>query len=64
MLKRILRAALFMLALTAGAGFQPSWAQSFPVKPITLICPWPAGGRPTSSCAPSRRRRAGTSDNR
>src|SRR5262249_33208297 len=21
-----------------------AWAQTFPAKPITLICPWPAGG--------------------
>jgi len=27
--------------LTAASG---AFAQSFPVKPITLICPWPAGG--------------------
>lgn len=40
MLKRILRATMFMLALTAGMAS----AQSFPAKPITLICPWPAGG--------------------
>jgi tripartite-type tricarboxylate transporter receptor subunit TctC len=38
MLRRLaLGAALF--ALAAGAAAQP-----FPTKPITLICPWPAGG--------------------
>ncbi|MGH6832386.1 MAG: tripartite tricarboxylate transporter substrate binding protein, partial [Methyloceanibacter sp.] len=28
------------LALAAG----PAFSQTFPAKPITLICPWPAGG--------------------
>ena len=38
MLRRLaLGAALF--ALAAGAAAQP-----FPTKPVTLICPWPAGG--------------------
>ncbi len=40
MLKRILRGAALLLALVAGAAS----AQNFPAKPITLICPWPAGG--------------------
>lgn len=40
MLKRILRGAALLLALFAGVAS----AQQFPVKPITLICPWPAGG--------------------
>ena len=41
MFKRILRGvALLLLALAAGAAS----AQQFPTKPITLICPWPAGG--------------------
>src|SRR5450830_610745 len=40
MFKRILRGAVLLLALAAGAAS----AQQFPVKPITLICPWPAGG--------------------
>ncbi len=40
MLKRILRGAALLLALMAGAVS----AQQFPTKPITLICPWPAGG--------------------
>lgn len=40
MLKRILRGAALLLALVAGVAS----AQQFPVKPITLICPWPAGG--------------------
>ena len=39
MLKRILRGAALLLALVAGAAS----AQQFPTKPITLICPWPAG---------------------
>jgi len=38
MLRRLaLGAAVF--ALAAGAAAQP-----FPTKPVTLICPWPAGG--------------------
>jgi tripartite-type tricarboxylate transporter receptor subunit TctC len=40
MLKAILRATVLLLALMAGA----APAQQFPTKPITLICPWPAGG--------------------
>ena len=40
MMNRILRAAALALALVAGAAS----AQQFPSKPITLICPWPAGG--------------------
>ena len=40
MLKSILRGAIVLLALVAGAAS----AQQFPAKPITLICPWPAGG--------------------
>jgi tripartite-type tricarboxylate transporter receptor subunit TctC len=37
---RILRGAVLLLVFAAGAAS----AQQFPVKPITLICPWPAGG--------------------
>jgi tripartite-type tricarboxylate transporter receptor subunit TctC len=40
MLKWIVRGAALWLALAAGAAS----AQQFPTKPITLICPWPAGG--------------------
>ena len=40
MLKPILRAIVLLLAFAAGAAS----AQQFPAKPITLICPWPAGG--------------------
>ncbi len=40
MFKRILRSAVLSLLFAAGAAS----AQQFPVKPITLICPWPAGG--------------------
>jgi tripartite-type tricarboxylate transporter receptor subunit TctC len=40
MFKRILRGAVLLLVFAAGAAS----AQQFPVKPITLICPWPAGG--------------------
>ena len=40
MLKRVLRCTVLLLALVAGAAS----AQQFPSKPITLICPWPAGG--------------------
>src|SRR5262249_46348360 len=40
-MKRLFAAATSALALAAcGAAF----AQGFPAKPITLICPWPAGG--------------------
>jgi len=40
MSKWISRGAALLLALAAGAVA----AQQFPTKPITLICPWPAGG--------------------
>jgi tripartite-type tricarboxylate transporter receptor subunit TctC len=40
MFKRILRGAVLLLVVAAGSAS----AQQFPVKPITLICPWPAGG--------------------
>ena len=40
MFKRSLHGAILALALAAGAAL----AQQFPTKPITLICPWPAGG--------------------
>ncbi len=40
MLKWISRGAALLFALAAGAAA----AQQFPTKPITLICPWPAGG--------------------
>jgi tripartite-type tricarboxylate transporter receptor subunit TctC len=37
-------AALGALAAAAVLTASTALAQSFPVKPITLICPWPAGG--------------------
>jgi tripartite-type tricarboxylate transporter receptor subunit TctC len=37
-----LRATTLLLAMTGLA--QGAFAQAFPAKPITLICPWPAGG--------------------
>jgi tripartite-type tricarboxylate transporter receptor subunit TctC len=40
MLKWIVRGFALLLALAAGMAS----AQQFPTKPITLICPWPAGG--------------------
>lgn len=40
MFKQLLRGIVLLLVLAAG----PALAQQFPVKPITLICPWPAGG--------------------
>jgi tripartite-type tricarboxylate transporter receptor subunit TctC len=39
----VLRIALAAFAVLAGAGL-PAAAQEFPTKPITLVCPWPAGG--------------------
>ncbi|HET6264311.1 MAG TPA: tripartite tricarboxylate transporter substrate binding protein [Usitatibacter sp.] len=39
-MRAILRAAALGLLLTAGV----AGAQDFPNRPITLICPWPAGG--------------------
>lgn len=40
MFQRMVRGVLLLMLLAAG----PALAQQFPVKPITLICPWPAGG--------------------
>jgi len=37
-------AALGALAAAAALVASSAFAQAFPVKPITLICPWPAGG--------------------
>jgi tripartite-type tricarboxylate transporter receptor subunit TctC len=37
-------AAAAALAFAAGAFTQPALSQTFPSRPITLICPWPAGG--------------------
>ena len=28
----------------AGAAAFPAWAAEYPERPITFICPWPAGG--------------------
>ena len=40
-----LRTAIIAVCTSAGAlAGANALAQSFPVKPITLICPWPAGG--------------------
>ena len=37
-----------IIAACAAAGYAltvaPAFAQAFPVKPITMICPWPPGG--------------------
>jgi tripartite-type tricarboxylate transporter receptor subunit TctC len=40
LIHRLARAALAALVLFSGAAA----AQDFPTRPITLICPWPAGG--------------------
>jgi tripartite-type tricarboxylate transporter receptor subunit TctC len=39
-MKQVYRLALLALLAFAGGAF----AQTFPSKPITIICPWPAGG--------------------
>ena len=41
-----LRTAIIAACAIAGAvaGGGPALAQNFPIKPISLICPWPAGG--------------------
>src|SRR6266481_3131125 len=36
--------ATIALAALIASLIAPVWAQSFPAKPITLICPWPPGG--------------------
>ena len=38
---RSLLLALAAATLMLGA---PAWAQDFPTKPVTIYCPWPAGG--------------------
>ena len=40
MFKRLIRGIILALAFAAGVAS----AQQYPTKPITLICPWPAGG--------------------
>lgn len=40
MVKRMVHGVVLLFALLVGTAS----AQQFPVKPITLICPWPAGG--------------------
>jgi tripartite-type tricarboxylate transporter receptor subunit TctC len=32
------------LATAAAAGIKPAYAQAYPVRPISIICPWGAGG--------------------
>jgi tripartite-type tricarboxylate transporter receptor subunit TctC len=39
-----MRTARTLATLALAALIAPVWAQSFPTKPITLICPWPPGG--------------------
>jgi tripartite-type tricarboxylate transporter receptor subunit TctC len=39
-----MRTARTLATLALAALIAPVWAQSFPAKPITLICPWPPGG--------------------
>ncbi len=39
-----MRTLLRLAALLALFAAQQAWAQAFPAKPITLICPWPPGG--------------------
>src|SRR5260221_459306 len=41
-----MRTARTLATIALAALIAPVWAQSFPAKPITLICPWPPGGRP------------------
>ena len=40
MFSQLLRGVVLLLLLAASQ----VWAQQYPIKPITLICPWPAGG--------------------
>ncbi|HEX9434856.1 MAG TPA: tripartite tricarboxylate transporter substrate binding protein [Burkholderiales bacterium] len=39
-----MRTARTLATIALAALIAPVWAQSFPAKPITLICPWPPGG--------------------
>jgi tripartite-type tricarboxylate transporter receptor subunit TctC len=39
-----MRTARTLATIALAALITPVWAQSFPAKPITLICPWPPGG--------------------
>ena len=40
-MRRMLAAGVSALLLAVCG---PAWAQAYPVKPVILICPWPAGG--------------------
>ena len=43
-LRTAINAACVISALAAVAAALPAHAQTFPVKPISMICPWPPGG--------------------
>ena len=43
-LRTAINAACVISALAAVAAALPAYSQTFPVKPISMICPWPPGG--------------------
>src|SRR3954454_6805640 len=42
--RRAFAASSAAVAATAGLGLKPSFAQAYPARPVTVICPWGAGG--------------------
>jgi len=41
---KVMALRMAIIAACAAVVAGPAFAQNFPVKPIILICPWPAGG--------------------
>ena len=41
---KTIRSLLLALAAATVMLGAPAWAQDFPTKPVTIYCPWPAGG--------------------
>jgi len=41
---QIVKALAAVAVATLGLAAAPSFAQNYPTRPVTLICPWPAGG--------------------
>jgi tripartite-type tricarboxylate transporter receptor subunit TctC len=42
--RRTFAASAAAVAAGAGLGLKPSFAQAYPARPVTVVCPWGAGG--------------------
>jgi len=56
--RRQFNLGLMVSAATASGLPSLTQASTFPDKPLTFICPWPAGAPPTRPCALCARLRA------